>query len=297
MRSYEHRNNQSQNHCSYCREPGHNASSCPHVASDWAFWSRMEVPLKDPNHWTHSTHQRGGMARHWYLLPRYWSEWYTACEAAMTKQLAANERKRQPSTRRQSKCGFCGGLDHNRRKCAELLVFRQKANVANQAFRRFIYDEMVTKNGLSAGALVEVSYNQLGREIKTVSLGVCTVVGINWDNISITSDYKWRSPDNVSTELMGDIKLKYVTGSGEMREMSLWPYSLVGQPSRRVNFIPWIEQVISPSPMPLDEAWVKDGKQDAYDWLSSKRSLEWLRSKKIVALVDKWYAIHQEQQG
>ena len=37
--------------CSYCRDPEHNATDCPHVAGDWASFQRFEIPSIDPANW------------------------------------------------------------------------------------------------------------------------------------------------------------------------------------------------------------------------------------------------------
>jgi hypothetical protein len=302
MDMYERRETKSKNRCGYCREVGHNMSTCPHVASDWASWQRLEVPLKDPNHWTRDS-DACGRRGHWYLFPRYWGEWYENCRVATKKQEAYQARQGLAKKRQAPKCGFCGGTDHNRRNCAELLAYRQKANLANQAFRRYVYDQMVTQHGLSVGALVEIKkrkymYSQ-GRYAYE-SEGVCTITAISWDTISITSDYGRR---NLDYDLRTPIMISYVAGSGTSGQFVVKLDNFVIDENTAevcgVAVKPTIiSQVISPSPTPLDAAWVSDARQEAYDWLTKKRDIQWLEKKGITALVDLWYKKHlwyQEQ--
>lgn len=299
MRVYEDRNNKSINNCSYCRKPGHNVTVCPHVAPDWASWLRMEVPLKDPGCWVHSNKRHGGRM-HYYSHPRYWGEWYEQCRAANEKQEKARAKKDAVTlvTRRKSKCGFCGGADHNRRKCAEMLAFLEKANRANQAFRRLAYDKIVTEHGLSAGALVEVVTSDYRHSIgsyRSKSLGVCTVTGISWETMSITSDFKLGGP-SLHYEMRTPIVLEFVTGEGAKKSINLNLYCIVGLPKGTRYNRGSISQVISPSPTPLDEQWVQDGRQDAFDWLTKKKSLSWLKNKGVVDLVDKWVEVYNHQE-
>ena len=300
MRVYEGRDNHSRNSCSYCREPGHNITICPHVVPDWASWLRMEVPLKDPKCWVYNSKMTGNRG-HWYIYPRYWGEWYQASRDANEKQEKARAKKNvaTPVVRRASKCGFCAGTDHNRRKCAEMLVFREKANRANQAFRRLAYDRIVTEHGLSAGALVEVissQYDYSTGSHEPKSLGVCTVTSISWDTMSITSDPKSLTPP-LSYELRTPILVEFVTGDGRKRSINLNLDYIVALPDSTVSKYNRgsISQVISPSPTPLDEQWVQDGRQDAFDWLAKKKSLFWLKANGVVGLVDKWAEVYKQK--
>jgi len=262
--------------------------------------------LKQENHWTKSSTARGGSSRHWYTNPRYWGEWYMNCANANKKQQLAVANSTL-SRRAKPKCGFCGEEDHNRRKCAKLLAYRQKANLANQAFRRYIYDEMVSNYGLSAGALVEVQqkkYDYKQGKYILESNGICTITSVNWDTMSITSD--WASRDKygrqrLARDLHSPITLEYVSGAGNRGRVKIELGKIVTSPviaeqnlhSRTRSMI---TQVISPSSTPLDESWVEDGRKDAFEWLTTKRSADWLSDHGVDFIVDKWYQRYLEQE-
>ena len=305
MHIYDSRGSRSPNACSYCREEGHNVTKCPNVAPDWASWQRMEVPLKDPSCWVHTATGYHNYP-HPFRNPRYWGEWYASTMNAFAKQEAALKKKKAPVSRRQSTCGFCGEAGHNRRNCAKMLAFRKKINLANQAVRRSFYDRFVRDLGIGEGALVELSqrrYNYNTRSQENTSLGVCTVLSVDWDNVSITGDAEPVNHVYLSGDLRSKISVAFMTSAGEQRRIT---YStnethVAAEPPTRGNhnwlgFNPlWISQIISSSPTPLDEQWVQDGRKDAFDWLTKKRSYDWLVNSGLTNYVDKWYAIYLEQ--
>ena len=302
MQVYDNKGSRGPNSCGYCRESGHNITQCPHVAGDYASWIRMEVPLKDPDNWVHTRRTRYGRG-HWFKNPRYWGEWYQMAMNAHAKQEAAKKKTKTPRRQRgPRKCGFCGGAGHTRRHCAEMLAFRQKAKRANQAIRRHVYDLLVTEHGLDVGALIEPMqrrYDYNTRQYDNVSLGVCTVASINWDKISITSDVNnsiGGGFGRIDWELQTPITIEWITPDGNRGHSQIdIGKPIVGNPDENQwGSKTFINRVISPSPTPLDEEWVENARQDAFDWLSKKRNLEWLTNKNIVALVDLWSARYED---
>ena len=262
----------------------------------------MEVPLKDPDNWVHNRRMRYGRG-HWFKNPRYWGEWYQMAMNAHAKQEAAKNKRKTPRKQRgPRKCGFCGGAGHTRRHCAEMLAFRQKAKRANQAIRRHVYDLLVTEHGLDVGALVEPMqrrYDYNTRQYDNVSLGVCTVTSINWDKISVTSDINNSLAGGLPRldwELQTPITIEWITPDGNKGHSQIdIGKPIVGNPDENQwGSRTFFNRVISPSPTPLDEEWVENARQDAFDWLSKKRNLEWLTNKSIVGLVDLWSARYED---
>ena len=183
-----------------------------------------------------------------------------------------------------------------------MLAFRQKAKRANQAIRRHVYDLLVTEHGLGVGALIEPmrrAYDYTTREYGNVSVGVCTVTSINWDKISVTSDINNSLAGGLPRldwELQTPVIIEWITpdGSKGRNEIDIGK-PIVGSPdTNQWGSKTFINRVISPSPTPLDEEWVKNARQDAFDWLSKKRNLEWLTNKSVVGLVDLWSARYED---
>jgi len=301
MRIYDDREKQVKNACGYCRQTGHNVSVCPHVAPDWASWQRFEVPMKNPDCWVHTIKYSYGRP-HWFTQPKYWGDWYNAAKSANQKQELV---KMKASSPRQSRgprnCGFCGEEGHTRRKCAELLAFRQKANRANQAIRHHVYNKLVTEHGLSIGALIEPKapiYDYSKGGVVNKSLGVCTVTSINWDQVSVTTDGVKNSGQKIGYELQTPIIVKYIDPEGIRGSLQLdINKGIVGEENRdQWSRSKFIGQVISPSPTPLDAGWVRQARQDAFDWLSNKRNKAWMDQNGITDLVDRWSAKYVEME-
>ena len=294
----------SKSRCSYCRSEDHNATQCPHVAEDYVHWQNYEVPLKDPNCWVHTGTGYHGRS-HWFLNPRYWGEWYQHCINQKAKQEAAAKRVKTARKRNsERKCGFCGEAGHTRRTCAKMPVFLEKVNKANQAYRRHLYDNLVVEHGISVGAVVQIkertyNYNS-GQGEEDHGIGIVT--DITFETTNIFSDYHTRS---WSRQVHSDLKTPlYVTVliDGRNRKITLMPNINNNAPfigyNPNARYCPYISAVVSPSPTPLDEEWVRDGYSEAFEFLVKKKSLEWLRTTgKAESLIDEWYALYQQQEA
>jgi len=143
----------SKSKCSYCRAEGHNATQCPRVAEDYAYFTKSPpvIPVGISN--TPATCQ-------WYSNPKYWGEWYQKCLDAHAKQEVAKKKANSSRTgvvRSRPKCGFCGSKAHNRRNCDVMDAYNTGAIAANRNWRRAFYDVFVKQMGLSEGALVNVT--------------------------------------------------------------------------------------------------------------------------------------------
>ena len=294
----------SKSRCSYCRSEDHNATQCPHVAEDYAHWQNYEVPLKDPNCWVHTGRGYHGRS-HWFINPRYWGEWYQCCIQQKAKQEAAA--KRVKTSRKRSserKCGFCGEAGHTRRTCPKMPAFLEKVNKANQAYRRHLYDNLVVEHGISVGAVVQIhergySYNSGTTEEEH---GIGIVTDITFETTNIFSDYSTRSwSRQVHSDLRTPLFATVLIG-GRNRRIQLMPNinndaPFVGH-NEHARYSPYISAVVSPSPTPLDEEWVRDGYSEAFEFLVKKRSLEWLQTTgKAESLIDEWYALYIQQEA
>ncbi len=184
--------NRSKSKCSYCRAEGHNATQCPRVAEDYAYFTKSPPVIPIGISTTPKT-------CHWFAQPRYWGEWYNKCSEAYAKQVAAQKRALSSptgSTRAAPKCGFCGSVHHNRRNCDVMDKYVLDAIEANQNWRRSFYEVFVKQMGISEGALINVKtkqgYNNPDKET------IAVVTAVNWDELSLfcashhSGRYHWR---------------------------------------------------------------------------------------------------------
>jgi len=294
--------------CSYCRDPEHNATDCPHVATDWASFQRFEIPSIDPANWTNNPkpkaqgqnwyHQTNQAA--WFKSPSGWSKWYAECEKAHEKQLkaavrAANSTKGK--ARRQPKCGFCGSLHHNRRNCEQMDAFVAKAITANREWRKQFHAAFVGRLGLSEGALVQVTTgNSWNNDNNVVKTGIVTKV--NWDELHMGCDSNYTSHPNrwqaaLAYELQQLVKLEVMV-DGKRISVSLGDdlVKKLGLDSLISNRSVWNNiksiEVISPAENLKAEEWIDDAHEDAMRFITKRRSKEQLKEKGFVGLVDKW---------
>ncbi len=294
--------------CSYCRDPHHRSTDCPHVASDWASFQRMEIPSKDPNHWTHnpvvvtngqrSWNTQSNTAR-WYMEPTGWSKWYAECEKAFHRQQQAKARKATSgTTRRQSRCGFCGSVHHNRRNCDKMTAVFDRLVSANQKWRQRFYDKFVTELGLSVGAVVKVKKTHWNNS-DTEHIGIIT--SVNWDELSMFCDKNERGGWNqrvepkfhqllkVSINVDGDTKeLKFGTNSNRRNGQ------LEDNQGILVDNFGWHSceyvETIARSETPLDEEWVTQAYRESLLFAVKKYSLEKLTDWNVIRLLE----IHEQ---
>ncbi len=277
----------SKSKCSYCRAEGHNATQCPRVAEDYAYFTQSPPVVPIGVSTTPNTCR-------WYSQPKYWGEWYSKCMDAYAKQEKAIQRAKNPRKRSASKCGFCGQTGHNRKQCEAMKGFNERAIKANQNWRRAFYDKFVQEMGLSEGALVQVSSRRYGTDDET-HVGIVT--SINWDELSLfcstTPEEKfhyYRNEDYKQvlkiTIQIGDESTTMTFGDAGLSEQSTGRNVVrFSQPSwKSVTF----DSVLSRSETPLDEQWVNQGHAEAMEFLTKKRSLEQLKASSIDTLIDLW---------
>jgi len=276
--------------CSYCRAPGHNATNCPRVTEDYAYFKKS--PPVIPVGISQTIH-----TCHWYATPRYWGEWYGNCLKAHEKQLRAKTKASQSRTgvaRSAPKCGFCGSKDHNRRNCETMDSYTADAIKANQKWRRAFYKKFVKDMGISEGALLNVGINQGYNKDDEEVIGVVTA--INWDQLSLfcaahdASRYCYRDDAykqhlNVTVQLDNETKTISFGDHGIIDlDRSLVKYSSSGYHWGAPKFI----SVLSPSETPIGEEWIEEGHAKAMAFLTKKRSKAKLDEADVTKLIKKW---------
>ena len=292
--------------CSYCRDPHHRSTDCPHVASDWASFQRFEIPSKDPNHWTHnpvivangqrSWNTQSNTAR-WYMEPSGWSKWYAECEKAFHRQEQAKARKAGTgTTRRQSRCGFCGSLHHNRRQCPEMTAMFDRLVSANQKWRQRFYDKFVTDLGLSVGAVVKVKQERSWNTDEKELIGIIT--SINWDELSMFCDHndrggwnqrvddKFRQQLRIQVNVDGSTEtLTFKTNTNGRSRGQLSDGQGVLCDTFGWGSLDYIE-TIARSETPLDEEWVNQAYRESLLFAVKKYSSEKLSNWNVIRLLE-----------
>lgn len=304
--------------CSYCRDPHHRATDCPHVAGDWAMFQRFLIPCSDPNNWTNnpittkvpgqqSWNSQQNMAR-WNKEPSEWGKWYTRCEKAYNKQQQAKTRQsRTGTTRRASKCGFCGSLHHNRRHCPEMTAYTDRIVKANQVWRQRFYDKFVRELGLSVGAVIKVQTPERYNTPSVEKIGIIT--SVNWDELSMFCfgneagyswsqrlDSKFKQALRIQVSVDGTVeRLVFVSGQNSRGNPETLLSDEHGGLADVFNSWCYLEYVetIGRSETPLDEDWVAQGHEDCAKFVTKKYSREKLDNWNVTRIIEKTEEIQQ----
>ena len=285
----------SKSKCSYCRAEGHNATQCPRVAEDYAYFTKSPPVIPIGVSTTTQT-------CHWFAQPRYWGEWFTKCGDAHAKQVTAKKRASSSSTRSARsapKCGFCGSKNHNRRNCQAMDKYVLDAIEANRNWRRAFYQKFVTELGISEGALLNLKERQgYGSNVDTKEF-IGVVTSVNWDELSLfcstnndPSRYCYRDSqykqhlvvtvqigNETKSVSFGEEGFGFVTGNTKK--------NLVKYSGNRWN-APEFVSVLSPSETPVGEEWINEGHAKAMAFLTKKRSQEKLDGEDVTALIKHW---------
>ena len=304
--------------CSYCRDPRHRATDCPHVAGDWAMFQNFQIPCSDPNNWTNNPIANCGDQRSWNTQentarwnksPSEWGKWYTRCEKVYKKQQQAKTRQsRSGTTRRVSTCGFCGSTHHNRRNCDAMTTYTNRIVKANQVWRQRFYDKFVSELGLSVGAVVKVETQARYNTPAVEKIGIIT--SVNWDELSMfcfvnTNVWSWnqRVNDKFKQQLRIEVSidgktetLSFTSGSknqyGNRNSLLLDQYGgLVDQFAGWSNVV-YLE-TIGRSETPLDEEWVAQGHEQCAKFVTKKYSKGKLDDWNVTRLLEKTEEIQQ----
>ncbi len=283
----------SKSRCSYCRAEGHNATQCPRVAEDYAYFTKSPPVIPIGVSTTTQT-------CHWYGQPKYWGEWYEKCKNAYAKQEAAKKKASSSPTRSaraQPKCGFCGSLEHNRRNCQAMDKYTLDAIEANRKWRREFYEQFVVKMGISEGALLNLKartrYWNDAEDDKEI-IGIVT--SVNWEELSFfcstrsPSRYCYRNEQykqNLIITVQIDGETKQVSFGDDGIRSSQSGVTLVKFSSSQWSAVSFVS-VLSPSETPIGEEWIDDGHAKAMAFLTKKRSQEKLDLEEITSLIKYW---------
>ena len=277
--------------CSYCRNPDHNATNCPRVAEDYAYFT--QTPPVIPTHSTTLNTNR------WFGTPKYWGEWYEKCLHAHAKQEIAKKKgsqSRTGTTRSAPKCGFCGSLEHNRRNCQAMDSYTAGAVEANQNWRRAFYQKFVVELGISEGALLNLkekkNYYGSDKEGKEI-IGIVT--SVNWEELSqfcasistnryCYRDHQYKQNLIITVQIGGESRQVQFGDNGITNGAGK---NLVKYSANRWN-APEFLSVLSPSETPIGEEWITEGHAKAMAFLTKKRSVEKLDEAKVTELINHW---------
>ena len=303
--------------CSYCCDPDHQVTSCPHVESDWAKFQSFNIPCSDPDNWTNNPipvpkGQRSWGTQHstarWFKDPSGWSKWYAQCEKAYEKIQAkkirdANKAKRG-TTKRPKSCGFCGGIGHNRRDCPEMQALNKRLIRANNHWRQRLYNYFVEELGLGNGALVKATKANGWQQPRTEHVGIIT--SINWDELNMfcyteQSKRGWRTAKKrVHENLQAPLQIKIVVDGKE--EILKWStptnqnagvcFDEHGRPLVDVFPYSWsapeFQSVVSPTETPLSEDWLTQGQAECVEFITKKYSLAKLKDWQAISLLESY---------
>ena len=280
--------------CSYCRAEGHNATECPRVAEDYAWFSQSPPVIPIGVSKSTATCQ-------WYSNPKYWGEWYQKCIDAHAKQEAAKKKiKSSPagSARSAPKCGFCGSIHHNRRNCDAMTDYTADAIAANRNWRRAFYEKFVQEMGISEGALLNVAQKQgYGNPDKET---IAVVTAVNWDELSLfcgspnTSGYCYRDENykqylKVTVQIGSDTHTLNFEKGIDHRISNKTKRNLVKFSGQRYGWgNPHFISVLSAAPTPLGAEWINEGHAKAMEFLTKKRSKAKLDEADVTDLIKLW---------
>lgn len=202
--------------CSFCKDPTHQVTKCPHVPIVWKSLSAGIIPLE----YMSEAHVNREDSYHpmasVYQMGQYWGSLYENAAKAIAKQ--ESYKAKQQSKRRRTKklCGYCKESGHTRRTCSDISSVTERLKQANRNFRTWFYQEYVEKQGLSTGAIIQFDIeHEFGgwqkSDKRTVSIK-SVVPSINWDSINLFSILEL--PDHieyhVSVDGAGQLKMENI---------------------------------------------------------------------------------------
>lgn len=313
--------------CSYCNDPDHQVTSCPHVKSDWAMFQKFTIPCSDPNNWTNKPISNAQGQSHWgtqsaqanwFKNPAGWSKWYVQCEKAFDKIQAkelrdAKKAKAKSAGKKAKSCGFCGGMGHNRRDCPTMQAINKRLIKANAHWRQRAYDYFVKELGFGNGALINVSEDVGSWNNRQTKTSVGIVTSINWDELNMfcytEQAYRgWRgtkgkrihenlcAPLSIKAVVDGkerDVawRKKVINNNGYQNSHSIVSDTrgreLVDQFSYTWNTVEF-SGMVSPTETPLSDEWLTQGQQECVDFITKKYSLAKLKDWGAISLLENY---------
>lgn len=309
--------NRSASSCSYCNDPDHQVTSCPHVKSDWAMFQAFNIPCSDPNNWVNNPIPVAQGQRlwgtqqsqaNWFKDPSGWSKWYAECEKAFGKIQAKELRDAQKANaksqgKRAKSCGFCGGTGHNRRDCSEMTDLSNRIIQANNHWRQRLFKTFVEEMGLGEGALIKVTEQSGSWNNRTTEEHVAIVTSVNWNELNMFChvdkvNANWRN--RVHENLQAPLCIK-VQVNGRERTLSFptqtgHNYAVINDTHSRplVDVFPYtynsvtFKSVLSPTETPLSETWLTEGQAECVEFITKRYSYDKLRQWNAINLLEKY---------
>lgn len=289
------KSNRRKSKCSYCRAEGHNATECPRVAEDYAWFTQSPPVIPIGISATPSTCT-------WFKNPKYWGEWYEKCMTAYAKQQQAKKRSTTPRKRSIPKCGFCGSTAHNRRNCEKMDEFNTLAIDANRNWRKMFHEVFVQQMGISEGALLNLSQTNGYGINRTTEEFIGVVTDVNWSELSLFCASKDHNDSwhYMKDEYIQMLKVTVQVGNNThkvsfgregigVRLPSGVTRNLVKHSGERYSWdnLDFVS-VLSPSETPLGAEWVEEGHAKAMEFLTKKRSQETLHEQGVTDLIAIW---------
>jgi hypothetical protein len=314
------RRSRSTSSCSYCGDVDHQVTSCPHVETDWAMFQAFNIPCSDPDNWTNNPKAKAtgqnswstqASTARWFKDPSGWSKWYRQCEKAFEKMQAKKLRDAKKAnsgtTKRAKTCGFCGGVGHNRRDCAEMQALNKRFIRANNHWRQRLYNYFVEELGLGNGALVKVTKTNGWNQPRSEHVGIVT--SINWDELNMfcyteSSSRGWRhSKKRVHENLQAPLAIRVIVDGKE--DWLKWTattgtnggtHNIVndehGRPLADTYPYSWsspeYHSMVSPTETPLSEEWLTQGQSECVEFITKKYSLKKLKDWEALSLLESY---------
>ena len=266
--------------CGYCREEGHNQYQCPHVAKDWVFLSKFQLPVDENGALIRRGWHGSYYVRSHVVDPlktsvpnNVFASWFRACQHAMNGQIERKANKGKAKKKASRTCGYCGSTSHTRRNCPKMEQFLKDCYTANENWRRKAYEELVEKHGLSVGACVKVKIKQGWNSPLKEHMGIIT--HINWDTLNLFSSCSKKSEFAHSP-----LTIKVMVGSENYTITNAHNFfDIIDENGKGGSY--WVEaslvDIVTPAPEKLPESWITDYKE-SFETLVKKKSLEVLKN-------------------
>jgi len=252
--------------CHYCWDLGHNKRYCEHLKRDFLAnksWDKsqgiesLEIDLSQrPNgYFQHGAKVQ--LSRHFLYA----------------KSLHGEESEtKTPTTRRPTRCGFCGSVDHTRRKCSSMATFVKVLEDTNRVYREMFYDKVIAEMGVGLGAFVEYGYSSDSSLKDRNFTGIIT--DFDPKTISIGNllyqygDYNTQIHLGVNSEIF---KASAILGEDLPQHLEIRD-SVIANVATYYSWTSAIQKIIAPSPNKPDKEWFL-GQSDAFDWVVKKKSI------------------------
>jgi hypothetical protein len=221
---------------------------------------------------------------------KYYPKWVNAQEKKKAKTKGV---KRASAPK---KCGFCRDTGHTRKQCTAMTTFTEQLKIANANFRQSFYDTIVKNLGLGIGAVVKLNKRKgYSGEYEEV-IGIIDGFDLSSLNIFSTNshlDSDYRGVAHITATVGNDrynvnLTIKSSHGYGYEARLDAKGRRVATTDHSYWNSLEYISTV-AVSTKPIDESWATtEALANEFEWVTKKRSHEWLDERKVVGLVKGW---------